>query len=79
MFGGRVHENELLNLRPANTERYEHKFRIASNDDLRALTRDDDPLDYALYEFVRERFIRLLQEYGLQVPDHILNPPDIYS
>ncbi|EGD82943.1 hypothetical protein PTSG_03576 [Salpingoeca rosetta] len=78
MFGGRIHDHEVLNLRPADPDRYASKFRIANDDDLHELTVADDPIDYALYEHVRAKFVRQLREYGIEVPASLTNPPDIY-
>eukprot|EP00043_Microstomoeca_roanoka_P006749 m.65630 g.65630 ORF g.65630 m.65630 type:complete len:435 (+) comp13550_c0_seq1:308-1612(+) len=80
MFGGRIDEMELFNTRPGThiVERFSETYRMATDDDLHELTIENDPWDYELYQYVRKKFISLLEEYGLEVPDHIRHPKDIY-
>lgn len=78
-FGGTMHKNEFTNLRPADLDRYSGRFRLASEEDLHELSRDDDPYDYEVYELARELFVQRLRAYRIRVPDNLVNPPDIYS
>lgn len=79
MFGSRMHDNEVMNLRPADTARYSGRFRIATHLDLLNLTELDDPIDFQLYKYVRAKFIALLEEYGLNVPDTLQNSLTEYN
>lgn len=78
-FGGAMHLNEYANLRPADPDQYKDKFRLASVEDMRELTIEDDPYDYEVYQLARQLFVERLKKYGLSVPPQLENPPDIWS